>query len=92
MGLVVLISPDTDVDLMTTVSLLEAHGIPCFVRGGGFGGLYPGPRIQGYNATTVMVPDECLVEARYILAAKPVDIDVMGDEDDQDDHEPQRRK
>jgi len=71
-ALVALTSPDTDVALMTTVGLLEAHGIACFVRGGGFAGLYPGPRIQGYNAALVMVPEESLVEATRLLAAVPV--------------------
>jgi Putative prokaryotic signal transducing protein len=72
MALVVLTSPDSDVALMTTVGLLQAHGIDCFVQGGGFAGLYPGPRIQGYNATAVMVPEESLVEATRLLAAVPV--------------------
>jgi Putative prokaryotic signal transducing protein len=77
MSLVALISPDSDVAVMTTVALLEANGIPCFVRGGGFGGLYPGPRIQGYNGTTVMVPEELLLEAQGLLAAVPLEEDFV---------------
>lgn len=73
MALVVLETPDSELALMTTVALLEAHGIPCYVRGGGFGGLYPGPQIASYNAKTIMVPAEALDEAQDLIKSTPVE-------------------
>ncbi len=83
MALVVLTSPDSDVALLTTVSFLQAQGIPCFVRGGGFGSLCPGPRIQGYNATTVRVPEAFLHEAQGLLAAAPIGEDFQDTQESQ---------
>ncbi|HEV7633609.1 MAG TPA: DUF2007 domain-containing protein [Steroidobacteraceae bacterium] len=67
MSLVPLVSPDTEAAVMTTVALLNAYGIPCHVRGGGFGSLYPGPQVAGYNARTIMVPEELLRDAQALL-------------------------
>lgn len=71
MALVVLAYPDSEAEILTTVALLEAHGIPCHVRGGGFGGLLPGPQIPAYNAKAILVPQESLADARELLAARP---------------------
>ena len=67
MSLVPLVSPDSEAAVMTTVALLEAYGIPHHVRGGGFGGLYPGSQADGFNAKTIMVPEEVLAEAQALL-------------------------
>lgn len=40
------------------MSLLEAHGIPCFVHNQGFGALFPGPQINAFNTRAIMVPEE----------------------------------
>ena len=56
--LVRLISPDSDPEILAIVAMLEAHEIPCFVRGGGFGGLYPGVQINAFNTRDIMVPEE----------------------------------
>ena len=55
MALVSVFRPDTESELMAVVAMLEAHDIPCFVHNAGFGGLYPGPQIDG-EAT--FVPDD----------------------------------
>ena len=55
MGLVRLVSPDSDPEIIAIVAMLEAHGIYAFVRGGGFGGLYPGVQINGFNTRDIMV-------------------------------------
>lgn len=76
MTLVVLTSPGSEIELMTAVGLLRAYGIAHYVRGGGFGSLNPGPRIEGYNGTAIMVPAESLEEARALLSAEPSAADV----------------
>lgn len=67
MSLVPLVSPDSEAAVLTTVALLDAYGIPSYVRGGGFGSLYPGPQVAGYNAKTIMVPTEVLRDAQELL-------------------------
>jgi FAD/FMN-containing dehydrogenase len=69
MSLVPLLTPDSEAELLTTVALLEAHGIPVHVRGGGFGSLYPGPLVPGFNAKTILVPEEALQEASALLGS-----------------------
>lgn len=71
MTLVPFDTPDSEADILTTVALLESFGIPCYVRGGGFGGLYPGVQVNAYNTRTIMVPLESYDQARQIIAAKP---------------------
>jgi FAD/FMN-containing dehydrogenase len=73
MSLVPLISPDSEAEVLTLVALLEAYGVPVHVRGGGFGGLYPGPQEHGFNAKTLMVPEEALEDARRLLDSIPDD-------------------
>ena len=57
------------------VSLLEANGIGCFVRGGNFASLLPGLQIGSYNIPTIMVPDSDRQEALELLSvfASPPD-------------------
>jgi hypothetical protein len=72
MAFVPLTTPGSDVERLTTVALLEAHGISCLVRGGGFSALYPGAQLGSRNAQTILVPEEQLHEARLLLAAPPI--------------------
>jgi len=68
-SLVPLVSPTSEEELVTTLALLRAYGIPTHVRGGGFGSLLPGPLLAKYNAKTILVPEELLSDARELLAA-----------------------
>lgn len=53
---------------MAMVSLLEANGIPCFVRGGHFASLLPGLQIASYNSPTIMVPGDSAALASELLS------------------------
>jgi hypothetical protein len=66
-ALVRLVSPDSDPEIMTIVAMLDARGIPSYVRGGGFGGLYPGVQINAFNTRDIMVPEEQVAEALALL-------------------------
>jgi hypothetical protein len=57
-SLVRLTSPESDPEIIAIVATLEAHQIPCYVRGGGMGGLFPGVQINGYNTRDIMIPEE----------------------------------
>jgi hypothetical protein len=72
MALVKLCTPATDVERMTTVALLEGHGIRCFEPGGAFTRLYPGAQLGSRNALVILVEEEQLHEARLLLAAPPI--------------------
>lgn len=71
MALVSVTTPVSDSERLTTVALLEAYGITCVVRGGGFSALYPGAQIGSRNALTILVPEEQLLKAQQVLAATP---------------------
>lgn len=47
---------------------LEAHGIQVFVQGTGFGSLWPGTQISGYNMRRVMVSGSDVPRANDALA------------------------
>jgi Putative prokaryotic signal transducing protein len=66
-ALVRLVSPDSDPEIVAIVAMLEAHGIPCYVRGGGFGGLFPGVQINAYNTRDIMIPEEQSAAALELL-------------------------
>ncbi len=66
-ALIRLVSPDSDPEILAIVAMLEAHEIPCYVRGGGFGGLFPGPQINGYNTRDIMIPEEQAATALDLL-------------------------
>lgn len=68
MTLVVVAAPDSESDLALIACVLEANDIPHFVQGGGFGGLFPGPQISGYNSRRVMVPASCVERAVELLS------------------------
>lgn len=77
MSLIRIHSPDNEPELITVVAMLEAHDIPCFVHSAGFGGLYPGPQINGYNTRSIWVPEEQLSVALELLRdfqSQPVDV------------------
>ncbi|MGH9645095.1 MAG: putative signal transducing protein [Terriglobales bacterium] len=67
MALVRLISHESDPEIIAIVAMLEAHQIPCYVRGGGFGGLYPGVQINSYNTRDIMIPEEKVTLALELL-------------------------
>jgi hypothetical protein len=62
-SLIRLISPESDPEILAIVAMLEAHEIPCFVRGGGMGGLFPGVQINAYNTRTILVPEKSAAAA-----------------------------
>jgi hypothetical protein len=68
-GLVKVLSPDTEPELVAVVAMLEAHGIRCLVQNAGFGSLYPGPPIGAFNGRAIMVPEEKATEARELIGA-----------------------
>jgi Putative prokaryotic signal transducing protein len=67
MALVRVHSPDTEPELMTVVAMLEAHDIRCFVHSAGFGSLYPGPQINGYNSRSIWVLEEKVPAALELI-------------------------
>ncbi len=67
MNYVALVTPASESELMTTVALLQAYGIPHRVPGSGFGSLYPSLQATSYGARTIVVPAESLDEARALL-------------------------
>jgi Putative prokaryotic signal transducing protein len=52
------VSPESDPEILAITAMLEAHDIPCYVRGGGIGGLLPGVQINGFNTRTIMIPED----------------------------------
>lgn len=69
MGLTSVLTPDSDLELLTVCSMLEARGVPYFVRGAGLGSLFPGPMQAGsLSARAIMVPEERADEARTLIA------------------------
>jgi hypothetical protein len=71
MALVSLTTPGSALERMTTVALLEAHGIECFGSGDGFRSIYPGAQIASRSALAILVREEQVEEARKLLAAPP---------------------
>jgi hypothetical protein len=63
-------TPASEVELRLLMALLEAEGIPCFIRNEHFGSLYPGPvHLEGINARTLMVPAAHASAARALIGA-----------------------
>ena len=67
MSLLVIAYPQSESELSVMLCTLEAHRIPTFVQGAGFGSLYPGPQIAFYNARRIMVPSPFAAEAQEAL-------------------------
>lgn len=69
MGLISVLTPDSDLELLTVCSMLEARGVPFFVRGAGVGSLFPGPmQVGSLSARAIMVPEERADEARMLIS------------------------
>jgi Putative prokaryotic signal transducing protein len=81
-SLVPVVRPDSEAELTTIVAMLEARGVPCFVRGGGIGSLLPGVQVESFNARAIMVPEDRANEAIALIA------DLRGSADDGDDKTP----
>ena len=82
MSLVPVLRPDSEAELATVVAMLEARGVPCFVRGGGIGSLLPGVQVESLNARAIMVPEDRAKEALALIA------DLQGSPDDGDAQAP----
>jgi len=68
-SLVSVLTPDSDVELLTVCSMLEARGVPFFVRSAGLGSLFPGPmQVGSLNARAIMVPEERADEALALIS------------------------
>jgi hypothetical protein len=67
LALIRLVSPDSDPEIIAIVAMLEAHGIPSFIRGGGMGGLFPGVQINAYNSRDIMIPEADAITALELL-------------------------
>jgi hypothetical protein len=68
MALVTILRPQSEAELAIALAILEAHGIESFVHAQHFGSLFPGLQIDSYNTRTIMVPEQCVAEAREALA------------------------
>jgi hypothetical protein len=69
MNLVSVLTPDSEVELLTICSMLEARGVPFFVRSAGLGSLFPGPmQVGSLNARAIMVPEERADEALALIS------------------------
>lgn len=63
-----LYTPTSEPEAVVISSLLEAYGIPFFIRGGAFGKLCPGVHISPYSTQTFMVDAAKLAFARELIA------------------------
>ena len=69
MSLVRVLTPDSEVELLTVCSMLEARGIPFFVRSAGLSSLYPATtQVEWANARAIMVPEERADDALALIA------------------------
>ena len=68
MTLIAIASPASEPERAAMVSLLDANGIPCLVRGGNFATLLPGLGIGTSSTATLMVPEHLAAQARELLA------------------------
>src|SRR5262249_17724716 len=81
MSLVPVLRPDSEAELATVVAMLEARGVPCFVRGGGIGSLLPGVQVESFNARAIMVPEDRANEALDLIADLRGSADYGGDKE-----------
>ena len=79
MDLVPVLRPDSEAELATVVAMLQARGVPCFVRGGGIGSLLPGVQVESFNARAIMVPEDRAKEALALIADLHGSADGGGD-------------
>lgn len=67
MSLVSVCSPQTQAELETIVTLLEARDVPCFVRDSACGASLHPAQLPRRGSRTVMVPAHCLTRAVELL-------------------------
>ena len=69
MSLIRVFTPESEVEFLTVVAMLEARGVPFFVRNAGLGSLFPGALPVGsVDARAIMVPQERAEEALALIA------------------------
>lgn len=61
-------SPQTESEAVVISSMLDAHGIHFYLRGGAFSKLYPGMHINHYNTQMFMVLPQDYAFVRELLA------------------------
>lgn len=62
-----LYKPETEEELLIIKSILESENIPNFIHNERFGSLWVGPKIDLYNAKTIMVPEEQYDRSRELI-------------------------
>ena len=72
------------------MTALHGRGIPARAQGEAVGAIY-GLTLDGLGEVTIFVPEECLEEARSILAAGEHGDLLLGDSDAVDGTEPDNR-
>ena len=69
MSLVRVLTPDSEAELLAVCSMLEARGIPFFVRSAGVSSLFPATKhLEWVNARAIMVPEERADDALALVA------------------------
>ena len=69
MSLVRVLTPDSEAQLMAVCSMLEARGVPFFVRSAGLSSLFPATKqLEWANARAIMVPEERADDALALIA------------------------
>jgi hypothetical protein len=68
MALVRVFTPQSASEQAVVVAMLEAHDIPTLVHNGHLASLRPGVVINGYNSSSLMVPEECVEAATDLIA------------------------
>jgi 8-oxo-dGTP diphosphatase len=67
MGLVRILNPRTASEAAVVVAMLQAHEIPAFLHNGHIASVLPGVMINGCNAQSVMVPEQCAEDALELV-------------------------
>jgi hypothetical protein len=69
MSLVRVLTPDSEAELLAICSMLEARGVPFFVRSAGLSSLFPATKqVEWVNARAIMVPEERADDALALIA------------------------
>jgi hypothetical protein len=69
MSLVRVLTPDSEVELLAVCSMLEARGVPFFVRSAGLSSLFPATMpVEWATARAIMVPEERADDALALIA------------------------
>jgi hypothetical protein len=69
MSLVRVLTPDSEAELLAICSMLEARGVPFFVRSAGLSSLFPATKqVEWANARAIMVPEERADDALALIA------------------------